>query len=120
MWFLPAQFYVTSLSNDEPLAGANYLGFYLDFRRLQEAIARDEVEIYTTADDEAYVSIRGDWEALFEGRQSRLDIEDNAFRPLVGYIRTTAYPCIDRIELNVQQEQVQSEFEPRRVKELLQ
>ena len=64
MWFLPAQFYVTSLSNDEPIAGANYLGFYLDFRRLQEAIARDEVEIYKTADDETYVVIRGGWEEL--------------------------------------------------------
>ena len=93
MWFLPAQFYVTSLFNDEPIAGANYLGFYLDVRRLQEAIARDEVEIYKTADDETYMVIRGDWEALFEGGQSRLDIEDNAFRPLVGYIRTTAYPA---------------------------
>ena len=92
MWFLPAQFYVTSLSNDEPIAGANYLGFYLDFRRLQEAIARDEVEIYKTADDETYVVIRGGWEELSDSKQSRLDIEDNAFRPLVGYIRTTAYP----------------------------
>ena len=98
MWFLPAQFYVTSLFNDEPIAGANYLGFYLDFRRLQEAIARDEVEIYKTADDETYVVIRGGWVELSDSKQSRLDIEDNAFRPLVGYIRTTAYPVMPRAE----------------------
>ena len=68
MWFLPAQFYVTSLSNDVPIAGANYLGFYLDVRRLQEAIARDEVEVYKTADDESYVAIRGDWEELSDSK----------------------------------------------------
>ena len=95
MWFLPGQFYVTSLSNDEPIAGANYLGFYLDVRGLQEAIARDEVEVYKTADDEAYVAIRGDWEELSNSKQSRLDVQDNTFRPLVGYIRTTAYPVMD-------------------------
>lgn len=93
MWFLPAQFYVTSLSNDEPIAGANYLGFYLDVRRLQEAIARGEAEVYLTSDGERYVTIRGDWEELSDSKQRRLDIEDNAFRPLVGYIRTTAYPA---------------------------
>ena len=91
MWFLPAQFYVTSLSNGEPIAGANYLGFYLDIRRLQEAITRNEVEVYTTSDDETYVTIRDDWNELFESKQSRLDVEDNSFRPLVGYIRTTQW-----------------------------
>jgi len=92
MWFIPAQFYVTSLSNGEAVAGGNYLGFYLDVRRLQQAIARDEVEVYLTSDGERYVTIRGDWEEFSESRQSRIDIEDNTFRPLVGYIRTTAYP----------------------------
>ena len=93
MWFLPAQFYVTSLSNDEPIAGANYLGFYLDVRRLREAIARDEEEVYLTSDGERYVTIRGDWEELSESKQSRFDIEDNAFRPLVGFIRSSSYPA---------------------------
>ena len=88
MWFLPAQFYVTSIYNGEPVAGGNYLGFYLDVRRLQEAITRGEVEVYTTSDDEAYVTIRGDWEEIFQSKQSRLDVEDNSFQPLVGYIRT--------------------------------
>ena len=91
MWFLPAQFYVTSLSNGEPIAGGNYLGFYLDVQGLQEAITRDEVEVYTTSDGEEYVAIRGDWEEIFESKQSRLDIEDNTFRPLVGYIRTSHF-----------------------------
>ena len=95
MWFLPAQFYVTSLSNGEPIAGGNYLGFYLDVQGLQEAITRDEVEVYTTSDGEEYVAIRGDWEEIFESKQSRLDIEDNTFKSLVGYIRTTAYPVMD-------------------------
>ena len=91
MWFLPAQFYVTSIYNGEAVAGGNYLGFFLDVRRLQEAITRGEVEVYKTSDDEEYVAIRGDWEELSESKKSRLDIEDNAFRPLVGYIRTTQW-----------------------------
>ena len=91
MWFLPAQFYVTSVSDGEAVAGGNYLGFYIDVRRLQQDIASGEVEVYTTSDGETYVTIRGDWNELFESKQSRIDVEDNSFRPLVGYIRTTQW-----------------------------
>ena len=86
MWFLPARFYITTMSEGQPIAGGNYLGFYVDIQRLQQNIATGEVSTYITSDGEQYVNIRGSWEELFESKEYRIDSE-NTFQPLVGYLR---------------------------------
>ena len=86
MWFLPARLYITTMSEGQPIAGGNYLGFYVDIQRLQQSIDTGEVSTYITSDGEQYVNIRGSWEELLESKEYRIDSE-NTFQPLVGYLR---------------------------------
>ena len=86
MWFLPARFYITTMSEGQPIAGGNYVGFYVDIQRLQQSIDAGEVSTYITSDGEEYVNIRGRWEELSESKEYRIASE-NTFQPLVGYLR---------------------------------
>ena len=42
MWYLPARFYVTTMSG-QPIAGGNYVGFYVDIQRLQQSVDTGEL-----------------------------------------------------------------------------
>ena len=97
MWYLPARFYVTTMSDGRPIAGENYLGFYVDVRRLKQSVDTGELRVVTSSDGEQYVIIRGSWEELLESKQYRIDSSgylgsQGTFRPLVGYLRARVPP----------------------------
>ena len=92
MWYLPARFYVTTMSEGQPIAGGNYVGFYVDIQRLQQSVDTGELDTIATSDGEEYVTIRGSWEELSDSKEYRIDSEQT-FRPLVGYLRGRIPPA---------------------------